>query len=54
MANPLTQIEALEKAREDAIALTQEDPQLNILDHRIIKESIKKRYPQYLDLILAG
>jgi len=54
MANPITQIEVLEKAREDAIILTKKDPQLNTSEHRLIKETIKKRYPQYLDLILAG
>jgi ATP-dependent DNA helicase RecG len=54
MSNPVTQIEILEKAREDAIILTQKDPQLNTQEHRLIKETIKKRYPQYLDLILAG
>ncbi len=54
MSNPITQIEILEKAREDAIILTQNDPQLNTHEHRLIKETIKKRYPQYLDLILAG
>jgi len=54
MSNPLTQIEILEKAREDAIILTQNDPQLNTIEHRLIKETIKKRYPQYLELILAG
>ncbi len=54
MANPITQIEVLEKAREDAIILTKTDPQLSTEEHRLIKETIKKRYPQYLDLILAG
>ena len=54
MANPITQIEVLEKAREDAIILTKNDPQLSAAGHRLIKETIKKRYPQYLDLILAG
>lgn len=54
MSNPVTQIEILEKAREDAIILTQNDPQLNISEHRLIKETIKKRYPHYLDLVLAG
>jgi ATP-dependent DNA helicase RecG len=54
MSNPVTQIEILEKAREDAIILTKSDPQLNAGEHRLIKETIKKRYPQYLDLILAG
>jgi len=54
MSNPITQIEILEKAREDAIILTKSDPQLNTSEHRLIRETIKKRYPQYLDLILAG
>lgn len=54
MSNPITQIEILEKAREDAIILTHSDPQLNTGEHRLIKETIKRRYPQYLDLILAG
>jgi ATP-dependent DNA helicase RecG len=54
MSNPVTQIEILEKAREDAIILTNGDPQLNTGEHCLIKETIKKRYPQYLDLILAG
>jgi ATP-dependent DNA helicase RecG len=54
MSNPVTQIEVLEKAREDAIILTKNDPQLNTAEHHLIKETIKKRYPQYLDLILAG
>jgi len=54
MSNPITQIEVLEKAREDAIILTQKDPRLSTTEHRLIKETIKKRYPQYLDLILAG
>ncbi len=54
MSNPITQIDILEKAREDAIVLTRKDPPLNLPDHRLIKETIKKRYPQYLELVLAG
>ncbi|MBF0504024.1 MAG: ATP-dependent DNA helicase RecG [Candidatus Omnitrophica bacterium] len=54
MSNPITQIEILEKAREDAIILTQRDPQLNMGENNLIKNTIKKRYPHYLDLILAG
>ena len=54
MSDPITQIEVLEKAREDAIILTQNDPQLSSGDNKLIKNTIKKRYPQYLDLILAG
>ncbi|MDE2027909.1 MAG: ATP-dependent DNA helicase RecG [Candidatus Omnitrophica bacterium] len=54
MSNPITQLEILEKAREDAIILTKRDSQLSAPEHRLIKNTIRKRYPQYLDLILAG
>ncbi len=54
VANPITQMDVLEKARKDAIEITQADPPLQEADHRMIKEVIKKRYPQYLELVLAG
>ncbi len=54
VANPITQMDTLEKARKDAIEVTQADPFLQEADHRMIKEVIKKRYPQYLELVLAG
>ena len=52
--NLLTQMPILEKARKEAIALIAEDNQLTKLDHSIIKDTIKRRYPQYLDMVLAG
>ncbi len=54
VANPITQMDILEKARKNAISLTQSDPHLLQGEHRMVKDVIKKRYPQYLDLILAG
>ncbi len=53
-ANPLTQMAVLEKARSEAIEITRLDPQLNGKDHALIKSIIKKRYPQYLETVLAG
>ena len=53
-ANPITQLAVLEKARKEAIALTRTDPQLAQAEHKLVRETIKKRYPQYLEMLLAG
>ena len=39
---------------KEAIGLTHADPQLAQAEHRLVKETIKKRYPQYLEMMLAG
>ena len=52
VANPATQLEMLECARKEAIDLTSTDPNLN--REPLIKQTIRKRYPQYLDLVQAG
>ncbi len=54
LANPLTQMSILEKARSEAILLTQQDPNLLQLEHKLIKSIIRKKYPNYLEAILAG
>ncbi len=54
VANPLLQMEVLERARKEAIELVKGDKHLEQVGHQFIKETIKKRYPQYLDMILAG
>lgn len=54
VVNPLTQIKVLEQARTAAIYLTSKDAQLKTLENLPIKRSIKRRFPQYLDAILAG
>jgi ATP-dependent DNA helicase RecG len=53
-ANPITQMDILEKARSEAIILTRREPHLNSPQLKAIKGLISKRYPQYLDLVLAG
>ncbi len=54
VANPVTQLDLLEKARFEAGNLIKEDSSLQNPAHTVIKQVIKKRYPQYLDMVLAG
>jgi len=52
IANPLSQIELLKQAKDEAIKLVQRDPQLN--QNILIKEKLLERFPNYEDLILVG
>ncbi len=54
VANPVTHIDLLEKARHEASVITQKDPRLLTPGHERIKKIIQKRYPQYLELVFAG
>lgn len=54
VANPLTQVDILELARKEASELVHLDPKLTQPEHKVIKETIKKRYPEYLKLVEAG
>lgn len=54
VVNPLTQLKVLEQARAAAIQLTSKDAKLNSPNNAPLKKSIKRRFPQYLDMVLAG
>ena len=54
VANPSTQIDILELARQEATALTGADPKLEKDQNRRVKEIIRKRYPTYLMDVEAG
>ncbi|MBU0469202.1 MAG: ATP-dependent DNA helicase RecG [Candidatus Omnitrophica bacterium] len=54
VANPATQLDILEMARKEAIALTVDDPKLEKDDNLVIKKIIKRRYPTYLMDVKAG
>lgn len=54
VANPIVQMKLLETARDEAINLLKQDDQLKMQEHGIIRQTIQKRYPQYLELVLAG
>lgn len=54
ITDPVGQLNVLESAREEAIKLTAKDAQLRSPATSGLKRSIKRRFPEYLDLILAG
>lgn len=54
VANPATQLDILELARKEALALTADDPALQKAENQAIKKIITKRYPTYLAMVNAG
>ncbi|NTV29833.1 MAG: ATP-dependent DNA helicase RecG, partial [Candidatus Omnitrophica bacterium] len=52
VVNPLTQIHVLEAARKEAVELVRVDTTLK--SHPSVKSTIRRRYPGYLDRVLAG
>ncbi len=52
VVNPLTQVHVLETARQEAVALVQADPSLK--DYKLVRETIRQRYPEYLERVFAG
>ncbi|MDD3375286.1 MAG: ATP-dependent DNA helicase RecG [Candidatus Omnitrophica bacterium] len=53
-ANPQAQMDILELARVEAIDLTKQDPELKKSTNTGIKDTILRRYPNYLANILSG
>ncbi len=54
VANPQTQLDVLEQAREEAMHIVKDDPRLEKKASVTIKQVILKRYPAYLANILSG
>lgn len=54
IANPLTQLQLLKLAREEAIKLINNDAHLNLKQHIQLKEKLLVRFPEYEKLILIG
>ncbi len=54
VANPSTQLDLLALARKEAIALIKADPKLEMESNQAIKKVIKRRYPEYLQMVQAG
>lgn len=53
-ANPVLQMDILELARKEAEELIHQDPGLAAAENRILEETIRKRYPTYLEMVEAG
>jgi len=54
IANPLTQMQLLRIARNEAMKLTQADPQLKNRQNQGIKEALRKKFPGYEELEIVG
>ncbi len=52
VVNPLTQVHVLEAARKEAVEVVKEDPSLKT--YPLVRDTIHKRYPEYLERVLAG
>lgn len=54
IANPLTQMQLLKAAREEAIVLLKQDPRLEERPHQLLKIKLLQRFPEYEKLMLVG
>lgn len=54
VANVIRDIQILESAREEAFAITNEDPGLTFPQHRPVKNALEHRWKKSLDLISVG
>jgi ATP-dependent DNA helicase RecG len=54
IGNPLTQMQLLKRAREEAIKLLNIDIRLEFRQHVVLKEKLLQRFPEYEKLMLVG
>ena len=54
IANPLTQMQLLKHAREEAIKLVEADPRLAARQNILLKEKLLQRFPEYEKLMIVG
>jgi ATP-dependent DNA helicase RecG len=54
VANPITQLNILQKAREEAMQLIEQDRNLSSRTNLVIREKLNKTFPEFQDLMLVG
>ncbi|MFA4984052.1 MAG: ATP-dependent DNA helicase RecG [Candidatus Omnitrophota bacterium] len=54
IGNPLSQMQLLRKAREEALKLVEADPSLVNKQNAAIKEKLLERFPEYQELVVVG
>ncbi|MFH0790764.1 MAG: ATP-dependent DNA helicase RecG [Candidatus Omnitrophota bacterium] len=54
IANPLTQMRLLKRAREEAIKLINLDPHFQMRQNGLLKERLLQRFPEYEKLVVVG
>jgi len=54
IANPLTQMHLLKKAREEAVRIVNKDPKLGERQNLLLREKLLQRFPGYEKLMVVG
>ena len=54
IANPLTQMQLLKRAREEAIRLLNLDAHLGAKQNQLLKDKLLQKFPEYEKLMLVG
>jgi ATP-dependent DNA helicase RecG len=54
VANPLTQMQLLKRAREEAVKTVNNDPRLETRENRLVKEKLLQRFPEYEKMMVVG
>lgn len=54
IGNPLTQMQLLKHARDEAIHIVSADPNLKSKNNQLLKEKLLQRFPEYEKLMLVG
>ena len=54
IGNPLSQMQLLKRAREDALRLLKSDPYLKQRQNRLLKERLLMKFPEYEEMMLIG
>jgi len=54
IANPLTQMQLLKKAREEALEIIKADPDLSLRPNLGLREKLLQRFPEYKKLMMVG
>lgn len=54
IANPLTQMQLLKLAREEALRLVDADPCLELRQDLVLKDKLLQRFPEYENLMVTG
>jgi len=54
IAHPLTQMQLLKKARQEALRLVSKDPFFQLRQNILLKEKLLQRFPEYEKLVVVG
>lgn len=54
IGNPLTQMQLLKNAREEAMRLVQVDPNLELRQNQLLRTRLLQRFPEYEEAMLVG